>query len=271
MAEVLEELLSRDDARIAAAAAALDDLGLEAYRDRLAEALGDRSALARRLAAGHALALLGDPRIRLDEPATIVVPAGEALLGEVPRAEHVNVYAIGRYPVTKAEYARFLAEAHLPAPPLWGHRAPPKERANHPVEGVSWADAVAYCRWLTRRTGRTYRLPDEREWEKAARGQSARSWPWGEEAPDGRANTRESGLGATAPVGAFPGGSTSEGLADLVGNVREWTNTWSADGRVLRGGSYADAADEARPSRRLFATGDLRGVGFRLVHGMTGR
>jgi signal transduction histidine kinase len=105
-----------------------------------------------------------------------------------------------------------------------------------------------------------------------ARGQSGRSWPWGEDAPEGRVNTREAGLGVTAPVGAFPDGSTPEGLADLIGNVREWTNTWSGDGRVLRGGSYADASADARPSRRLFLAGDeLRGVGFRVVRGMTGR
>jgi formylglycine-generating enzyme required for sulfatase activity len=93
---------------------------------------------------------------RSDEPDTVVVSAGDALLGDPPRTEHVNVFAIARKPVTNAEYARFR-ERHQP-------------RDGSPVQGISWADAVAYCRWLTVATSHIYRLPDEREWEKAARG-----------------------------------------------------------------------------------------------------
>jgi formylglycine-generating enzyme required for sulfatase activity len=92
----------------------------------------------------------------VSEPETVVVSAGDALLGDPPRTEHVNVYAIARRPVTDAEYAR--AKPDHP------------RRAGGPVLGVTWADAVAYCRWLTTTTGHVYRLPDEREWEKAARG-----------------------------------------------------------------------------------------------------
>ena len=92
------------------------------------------------------------------------------------------------------------------------------------VEGVSWADAVAYCRWLTVGTGRIYRLPDEREWEKAAR---------------------------------------KDGTLEDLGPLREWTNSWQDGGRVLRTGTD--------PSARVFLTDDLARVGFRVVHGMTGR
>ena len=89
------------------------------------------------------------------EPETVVVNAGDAVLGEPPRTEHVNVYAIARHPVTAGEFRRFRPE----------HAQPD----DGPVRGVSWADAVGYCRWLSTATGRVYRLPDEREWEKAAR------------------------------------------------------------------------------------------------------
>lgn len=89
------------------------------------------------------------------EPETFVVKAGDALLGDPPRTEHVNVFAVARRPVTNDEYARFRVERSA--------------RDGAPVRGVSWADAVAYCRWLTTSTGHIYRLPDEREWEKAAR------------------------------------------------------------------------------------------------------
>lgn len=88
------------------------------------------------------------------EPETVVIPPGDALLGDPVRTEHVNVFAISRRPVTNAEFARFRE----------GHAAD-----DRPVRGVSWADAVSYCRWLTTRTGHIYRLPDEREWEKASR------------------------------------------------------------------------------------------------------
>lgn len=90
-----------------------------------------------------------------DEPETVVVPAGDVLLGDPQRTEHVNVFAIARRPVSNEEMARHLAG-----------RAP---RDASPARGVSWAGAVAYCRWLSLTTGHVYRLPDEREWEKAAR------------------------------------------------------------------------------------------------------
>jgi formylglycine-generating enzyme required for sulfatase activity len=198
------------------------------------------------------------------EPDVVVIPAGDALLEDPPRTVHVNVFAIARHPVTNAEFAEFATATGHPAG-SWA-----RGLGDHPAEGLSWADAVAYCRGLSVSTGRIYRLPDEREWEKAARGTSGRRWPWGNEAGPGLANVAEAGLGATSPVGAFARGASPEGLVDLVGNVREWTNTW-ADGRVLRGGSYLDALDDAAPARRQRASADLRGHGFRVVRGMTGR
>ncbi|HLZ48976.1 MAG TPA: SUMF1/EgtB/PvdO family nonheme iron enzyme [Candidatus Limnocylindria bacterium] len=89
-----------------------------------------------------------------EEPETVVVPAGDALLGDPQRTEHVNVFAIARRPVTQEELATFR---------------PDMPGDGSPARGVTWADAVAYCRWLTTQTGHIYRLPDEREWEKAAR------------------------------------------------------------------------------------------------------
>ncbi len=200
------------------------------------------------------------------EPDVVVVPAGDALLDDPPRTIHVNVFAIARAPVTNAELAAFVAATGYVAA---GWRAP-ADAADHPAEGLSWADAVAYCRWLSVATGRVYRLPDEREWEKAARGTKGRRWPWGDADDPSRANVRESGRAATSPAGSYPAGASPEGVLDLVGNVREWTNTW-ADGRVLRGGSYRDALADCLPSARLRATDDLRGVGFRVVRSMTGR
>ena len=198
------------------------------------------------------------------EPDVVVIPAGDALLDDPPHTIHVNVFAIARLPVTNAEFATFARET--------SHRSGAWQNGlvDHPAEGVSWADAVAYCRWLSLATARVYRLPDEREWEKAARGASGRRWPWGNEDDHLRANVREAKVGGTSAVGKYPNGASPEGLLDLIGNVREWSNTW-ADGRVLRGGSYLDPLADCAPSKRLRPTDDLRGHGFRVVRSMTGR
>jgi formylglycine-generating enzyme required for sulfatase activity len=199
------------------------------------------------------------------EPEVVVIPAGDALLDDPPRTIHVNVFAIARLLVTNAELSEFAA-ATSHAAAKWT-KGPP----SHPAEGLTWADAVAYCRWLSVATGRIYRLPDEREWEKAARGVSGRRWPWGNDDDPARANVREAKIGTTSPVGRFPEGASPEGVLDLIGNVREWTNTWADGGRVLRGGSYMDGFLESIPSRRLRPTSELLGHGFRVVRSMTGR
>jgi formylglycine-generating enzyme required for sulfatase activity len=129
------------------------------------------------------------------EPDVVIVPAGDALLGDPPRTEHVNVFAIARRPVTVGEYAMFVDATHHAHPGEWERKLRARDQA---LDGVSWADAVAYCRWLTVGTTRIYRLPDEREWEKAAR---------------------------------------REGTLEQLGALREWTNSWQNGGRVLRSGT----------------------------------
>ena len=159
----------------------------------------------------------------LAEPDVVVIPAGDALLDAPPRTIHVNIFAVSRGLVRNRDYAAFVAATSHPAPA--GFDA----AAARPVEQVSWADAVGYCRWLSLGTGRVYRLPDEYEWEKAARA----------------------------------------GVLQDLGAVSEWTNTWRDGGRVLRGGP--GPRDDGFFARRTRATDDLRGVGFRVVHSMTGR
>ena len=144
---------------------------------------------------GRVLPRPSEYRTRVIEPEVVIVPAGDALLGDPPRTEHVNVFAIARRPVTVAEYEMFVDVTRHDPPMEWEQK---RRAPDRPLLGVSWADAVAYCRWLTVGTGRIYRLPDEREWEKAAR---------------------------------LPG--TLEGL----GRLREWTNSWLNGGRVLRTGA----------------------------------
>jgi formylglycine-generating enzyme required for sulfatase activity len=154
------------------------------------------------------------------------------------------------------------------------------------VVGVCWYEARAYCLWLNQliETDR-YRLPSEAEWEAAGRGRGAwRRYAWPGGFDPSRANTAETRLGVTTPVGVFPGGATPEtGLLDLCGNVWEWTGTpWSEgegwdpqagpqdgepDGRhVVRGGSWFNSRVDGRLGSRLHdGPGDRdSGLGFRL-------
>ena len=142
---------------------------------------------------------------------------------------------------------------------------------DYPVVGVSWFEAVAYCRWLSKQTGIAFRLPSEAEWEKAARGSDGLIYPWGNTWETGRANSNESGLNQTTPVGTYPTGASPYGALDMAGNVWEWCATqWSkpypyqledewqaayleadATYRMFRGGSSWDNSIYVRGAYRL--------------------
>ena len=173
-------------------------------------------------------------------------------------------YFMGRFPVTNERYAAYV-KANGMKHPVSGW----EEKLNHPVVNVSWRDAIAYCRWLNELligqlpTGMVLRLPTEAEWEKAARGEKGRIYPWGDTFDIRKCNTSEGENEDTTPVGAYsPHGDSPYGCADMSGNVWEWTHTLSKrypykanDGResekarssrVLRGGSFSYDGDSAR-------------------------
>ncbi len=188
-------------------------------------------------------------------------------------------------------------------------------RFNHPsqpVVGITWFEARAYCAWLSAQTGERYDLPTEVEWEAAARGNGktsavaglpteppgsrqtgqGRVYAYGNEFDPTQGNTFETHLRRTTPVGVFPRGRTPEGIADLSGNVWEWTTTiWGesfnqptftypyraddgrenpddgTDRRVVRGGSWLDYRSYARAACRNHAHLDFRSgdLGCRVV------
>jgi hypothetical protein len=99
---------------------------------------------------------------------------------------------------------------------------------NHPAQpvvGVCWHEARAYCAWLSAQTGQDYRLPSEVEWEAAARGRAGRRYAWEGDFDPSRCNSFESHVRGTTPVGVFPDGDTPQGIADMSGNVWEWTGS----------------------------------------------
>lgn len=152
--------------------------------------------------------------------------------------------------------------------------------SDHPVVGVTYSQAQAYCASVQAR------LPTEAEWEKAARGWEAFTYPWGEDAPAcDKANFADCALGGPASVGSYPAGASPYELLDMAGNVREWVNDWYAgdyyltarrnnpggpDGgtsRVVRGGGFASTAEELQTTARDFEDPETGypDVGFRCV------
>jgi serine/threonine protein kinase/nucleoside phosphorylase len=200
-----------------------------------------------------------------------------------PRTVSLRDFEIGHVPVTTSQYAAFIDSGGYQQQRwwseagwgwrqgkfmLWGrvdctqpeawHRQ--RERADHPVTGVTWYEAEAYCRWLAAQKRLALRLPTEEEWEKAARGGDGRLWPWGDDFDPRRANTYDFGALDTLPVGHVAGDVSPYGAHDMGGNVQEWTATVyqplpgeafaQGDLRVARGGSWNDTAFGARAAFR---------------------
>ncbi|MDR2877721.1 MAG: formylglycine-generating enzyme family protein [Chromatiales bacterium] len=156
----------------------------------------------------------------------ITIPAGEFLMGtdrsrsavqDTPQHRvSLAAFEISKYPVTNAQYARFVAATGHRPPLNWDGGKFRQGQALHPVTMVSWHDAGAYAAWAGGR------LPREAEWEKAARGTDGRRWPWGDEMDTARLNTYYT-VGATSEVTKFPEGGSPFGVMDMAGNVSEWT------------------------------------------------
>ena len=173
-------------------------------------------------------------------PETVAIPAGRP-------------YALGRTPVTNAEYAFFLASGRAEAPPWWsdpGFSAP-----RQPVVGVTWDDAAAYCAWLGEASGGRYRLPTEAEWEFAmCGGLSSPKTAWGDSLPEGE--VAEGPIIGPWQVGR--GTPNGFGLLDCGTVVHEWCLDWAesqepARGprrRASRGGSWRHAVRWSPPSAR---------------------
>ena len=225
-----------------------------AQREELARALaevveGTALPAKDRVRAGVLLGELGDlrPGVCTLPPVIVGFDKASFVIGNGWKEQSVIIapFALARYPITNAQFALFIADdGYNPQsdwwnaagkwwllkngncePRYWSSERFGTTRPNYPVVGVSWYEASAFCRWLTRHQndGYVYRLPSEAEWEYAARGAEGRTYPWGEPAPDEQhANHAEMYNGTTA-VGCFAAGMTPTRIHDMAGNVWEWT------------------------------------------------
>jgi formylglycine-generating enzyme required for sulfatase activity len=164
-------------------------------------------------------------------PELIAIPGGEYDMGQQDgRAEErpvhrvqVGPFALGRFQVTNAQYDVFVRSTRRN--PARFHCEPAFCKADQPVVGPTWFDAVAYCQWLAGQAGKLFRLPTEAEWEWAARGGlHGRLYPWGDDPPTERAGYRERWIEGPERVGeSAPNGY---GLFDICENVHEWCSDW---------------------------------------------
>jgi toxoflavin biosynthesis protein ToxD len=254
----------------------------------------------------------GEPYGAVRPPDMALVPAGEFLMGtsgqqvlamlqkedwakewqdkglfQGEQPQHpltLPEYRIAVTAVTNAEYQVFVWETGQKVPKGWDGFRFPEDKGEFPVVNVSLEDAQAYCVWLSKTLSLPYRLPNEAEWEKAARGADGRMYPWGEEFDPWRCNTLESSKnGATVTRAYSPAGDSPYGCADMAGNVFEWTSSvlgqypFSAAMTaekydpnrkfVVRGGAWYYSHKLARcPAREgVIATYISPALGFRIV------
>ena len=219
----------------------------------------------------------------------LVLPAGTFDMGSTTEYENpphrvtiAKPFAIGKNEVTFDQWDACVADGgckHRPDDREWG-------RGDRPVINVSWLDAKAFVAWLSQKTGQTYRLPSEAEWEYAARGGTNSPYWWGRDVGSRQANCRECNTGSsqqTSTIGSYK--ANPFGLNDTAGNAAEWVEDCWNDNyrgapqngspwltgqcrlRVLRGGAFDSAAKYLRSTARFRYDSDVRysANGFRVV------
>jgi formylglycine-generating enzyme required for sulfatase activity len=230
------------------------------------------------------------PQTSGKKPAPAAIPAnmawvgpGEFVMGSNDRwddespeyVERTGPFFIDLYETTNQDYQKFTSATAHPAPYHWPEGKIPQGKEKHPVVYVNWFDADAYCKW----TGK--RLPTEEEWEKAARGEDGRTYPWGNEWNKTFSNNPYRGSTGTEPVGSYPQGRSPYGLYDMSGNVWEWVDShylphpgntkpnpeYGKDKRILKGGSWFDCLSygcglSAPAFNRSFFTPEVKNNSF---------
>ena len=263
---------------------ALISIGLTAWALDVADVTREWTPEGKKLAAERAKLPAHDEMVR--------IPAGTFLMGsdrkvdrnaypaEFPqRKVYLDAYEIDKYEVTTVQFLKFVLASNRDPLIDWQYDGGnfQETMANHPVMHVSWFDADAYCKWAGKR------LPTSAEWEKAARGEDGRIFPWGNE-PAGlsRANFGRTGLSGPVrdrperlllyppiiSVDKYENGASPYGVFQMAGNVAEWTADWydpnyykkapdrnpkgpeKGTQRAFRGGGWIDSTPTVRPAQR---------------------
>lgn len=165
-------------------------------------------------------------------PDLVIIPQGSFLMGSEQGQENerpchrvwLDRFGIGRFPVTNGEYRQFLDATPTSLPPF--SHDPIFSDPRQPVVGVNWNDAVAYCHWLSNRTGGEFRLPTEAEWERAARGgRESALYPWGDEPPWEKPYSGfDPNTGGPARVGVNE--PNDFGIYDMSEGVHQWCSDY---------------------------------------------
>ena len=197
---------------------------------------------------------------KTDEMEWITIPAGEFIMGskveqackakeidpeysdewlerEQPqRKVHLSDYKIAKYTVTNRQFKAFVEATEYQTEreldglgkSIWFklREGRLEERLDHPVVCVTRKDALAYCEWFSEKTEIKIGLPTEAQWEKAARGNDERLWPWGNEFDETKCNIAGRG---SSPVGNYIEGASPYGVMDCAGNVWEWCHDWFSE------------------------------------------
>jgi formylglycine-generating enzyme required for sulfatase activity len=235
-------------------------------------------------------------------PPMVVIPAGEFTMGSPPSEQNAETqhrvtiaapFAVSKFEITFDDWDVCIkeggCEGYRPDDNGWG-------REKHPVIHIAWINAKAYVNWLSRKTGKPYRLLSESEWEYAARAGTTTRFSVGDDISPSQANHDGSTDGSgpsganrqkTVSIGSFP--ANGFGLHDMHGNVSEWVedcwhsqytaaaptdgSPWvdgNCNGRVMRGGSWEDSQEELRSAARIGEYKDNSSYvdGFRIARGL---
>ncbi len=201
----------------------------------------------------------------------------------------LDTFFISKYEITNAQYAMFINDTGHSMPATWLDGKFDEKKADFPVADINWYEASLFCRWLSGKTGLTFRLPTEAEWERAA--YSGGKYPWGDKWRENAANTSEAGQKGPVAVGSYSDDRSLAGLFDVGGNVREWVHDYysmseyavsrydnpvgprNGKKRVVRGGSFKTSSEYARITHRDSMLPRIRtkDLGFRIVMQTTNR
>jgi len=167
----------------------------------------------------------------------VLVPAGKFYFGPERVEKTLDSYYVDVYPVTNEEYKKFIEETGYR--PSKFQEVDYMSRPRQPVVGVSYFDAQQYATWA----GKV--LPTHEQWEKAARGNDGRRYPWGDNIDPNYANYgQESETSQIKDIGSYPLNLSSYGAREMVGNIWQWTDSWyDNDNKVIKGGSWCDPED----------------------------